>query len=518
MGIPYYFYSLTQKYKKILIDSENVKSINTDILCLDFNGIIHNVIHDILLKSCIDEDIMISTIWEKVLFYIDYIKPKKLIICTDGVAPLAKMSQQRKRRYLTVYKNKIDNIENIWDTNAITTGTNFMNNLNTYIKNKIRYNTSSTVIIYSGSDENGEGEHKIFDKLILETDNNVNILIHGLDADLLILSLMAHKKNIYIFRETFDNITKKTIYNYLKINELRDAIIKELVHNWYLTHSTYIDHYSQEAKDLIETYCVMCSILGNDFIPHLSTLNLKSNGMEKLITSTKYAINNNGMLVINGTINYKCLSEIFIDLSKTEDKDIHSESENYIKRVIKNIKGNTSNNASDFYAIKNKDILANKIYDNPSKWRYEYYNYLFNTNISQCSSVVSVSCENYIKGIYWTYAYYKKYDLDHKWYYPYTYPPTIKDIANYSIANNSPIIVKNGTFVPNYAQLLIVLPKESKHLLNNKYLKYYEDISMGLCHMYPDKYNIQTFLKTHLWECTPVLPTININYILKLIS
>lgn len=517
MGIPYYFYSLTQKYRNILLDSEKIQSIPTDILCLDFNGIIHTVIYDILQKNITDEDIMINTIWDKVLYYIDYIKPKKIIICTDGVAPLAKMFQQRKRRYLTIHKNKLDNIENIWDTNAITTGTNFMNKLNIFIKNKIRYSTSKTEIIYSGSDEHGEGEHKIFDKLLLQNDENLNILIHGLDADLLILSLMSHRKNIFIFRETIDNITKKTVYNYLKINELRYAIINELVHNWNLQHCLYSDHYSLKAKDLIETYCVMCSILGNDFIPHLSTLNLKSNGMEKVMTSTKYAVNNNDMLVMNGSINYKCLTEIFTDLSKLEDKDMHSECENYIKRVVKNIKGNTSN-ISDLYGIKNKDILANKIYNNPSKWRHEYYNSLFGTNISLCSSVVSESCENYIKGIYWTYAYYKKYDLDHHWYYPYTYPPSIKDISNYSIANKNPEIVKNGTYLPNYIQLLIVLPKESKHLVNDKYIKYFDCISNGLCHMYPDKYQIQTFLKTHLWECCPVLPTINIQYIIKLIT
>ena len=45
-----------------------------------------------------------------------------------------------------------------------------------------------------------------------------------------------------------------------------------------------------------------------------------------------------------------------------------------------------------------------------------------------------------------------------------------------------------------------------------------EDIYHGLFHMYPVKYKIQTFLKTHLWECCPILPLININYIKRVIE
>ena len=44
------------------------------------------------------------------------------------------------------------------------------------------------------------------------------------------------------------------------------------------------------------------------------------------------------------------------------------------------------------------------------------------------------------------------------------------------------------------------------------------DIYAGLFHMYPVKYNIQTFLKTQLWECSPILPLINLNYITKVLE
>jgi len=62
--------------------------------------------------------------------------------------------------------------------------------------------------------------------------------------------------------------------------------------------------------------------MGNDFIPHLLTLNLKTSGLDKLINACNYAISNNGMLVSDGIINYNTLCAIFTELSKNEDVEI----------------------------------------------------------------------------------------------------------------------------------------------------------------------------------------------------
>lgn len=504
MGIPYYFYILTHKYKNIL--STNI-SINPEIYCIDFNGIIHPVAQEIIKKNELSNDLLEEEIYkallEKVNNYIKTFKPKQILICVDGVAPIAKIIQQRKRRYLTVYRNKIDNTEIKWDTNAISPGTKFMKKLNIYMKNAFRYNTEKVIITYSGSDENGEGEHKIFEKIKKENDETI-IIINGLDADLIILSLISHKKNIYLMRENTN--TKST--EYLNIRELREAILKELTIKWELREILI-----ENEKDIIESYCIMCSLLGNDFIPHLITLDIKTDGLDKLINATKEAIKMHGLLVKENEINYKCITEIFIQLEKNENKDIYTNIEKYINKKVYN-----SQLKSDYYGLKNKDILANKIYTDLDKWRYLYYKEIFNTNISLNSSTLINICDNYIKGIYWTYNYYKRINMDHTWYYPYSNAPSIKDLSNHTMANKEPEIISKGTFISNNMQLLIILPKQSKDLLEDNYKKYMEDIKYGLYHLYPDTYKINTFLKTHLWECSLYLPTINIDYITKILS
>ena len=503
MGIPYYFYNLTKIYKDILLTNLSLKP---DFYAIDFNGIIHPIAANIVSEHGPKENLIIDKLWDKINDYIELLQPKNLLICVDGVAPVAKMAQQRKRRYLSVLRNKIDEKEILWDTNAITPGTNFMNDLNNFMKNKIRYHTFNINIDYSGSDEVGEGEHKIFTKLKNVKDYET-IVIHGLDADLIILSLMSHKKNIYLMREQDEKIT------YLNILALRRAVINELIIKWELNPNIKEDIFSEECINIIESYCIICSILGNDFIPHILSLNLKNNGLEKLINSTKIAIKNNGLLVYNNEINNNCLIEILNELAKNEDKEIYNETEVYIRKKVEN-----TENKSDLYALKYKENIAKIIYSNISIWRFNYYKYMFNTNINNDSSVIISACKNYIKGIYCTYNYYKKKDMDHIWYYPYCYPPSIKDIANHLQASLPEEIKNNGDYVSPHVQLLVVLPKESINLLPTKCKKYMEDIKYGLKHMYPSEYKIHTYLKTHLWESAPVLPIINIKYIQSIVN
>jgi 5'-3' exoribonuclease 2 len=244
------------------------------------------------------------------------------------------------------------------------------------------------------------------------------------------------------------------------------------------------------------------------------TVDIKTDGADKIISIARKATEEYGLLVSNDSINYECLKYIFKQLSVTEDKDIFIICEKYINKKI----FNNSNIPSDNYGLKNKDNLCYKIYNDNSRWHKNYYNMIFETNITIDSSVIYNSCSNYIKGIYWVYQYYKGYSIDCEWYYPYNYPPTLKDISNHSIAHEAPEITANNNFLDPNIQLLIVLPKDSIHLVNHKYKKYMTDIYSGLFHMYPANYNIQTFLKTHLWECSPILPLININYIKKIIS
>ena len=255
----------------------------------------------------------------------------------------------------------------------------------------------------------------------------------------------------------------------------------------------------------------MCSILGNDFIPHILNLNIKTGGLDKLINITEIAIRSNGSLVENGKISQATLTEIFNKISENEDTEIIS----YINTDIQRHPRDFTLKSQE-YAIKNKDPVLFDMYNNSKKWRYYYYKRLFNININNDSAYISNASNNYIKGIYWTYNYYKKMELDYTWYYPYNYPPTTKDISNYLKVNIINPIKLKGTFLEPKYQLLLILPIFSIKLIDKSLQKYMTDITMGLKHLYPTEYQIQTLFKTHLWECCPILPMIDIEKIIKI--
>ena len=78
----------------------------TDNLYMDLNGIVHNAIHgnDPTRHERISKLDDLEEVWADIMRAIDEIvhtvKPRKLILLAiDGVAPRAKMNQQRARRF-----------------------------------------------------------------------------------------------------------------------------------------------------------------------------------------------------------------------------------------------------------------------------------------------------------------------------------------------------------------------------------------------------------------------------------
>jgi len=172
MGVPAFFRWLTlacpQIVKKAVefIDyepgdlPEDYPNPQIGCLYLDMNGIIHPCTHPqgettIPVPTCEEE------MWENIRDYVDMlvniVNPQKLIyFAVDGVAPRAKMNQQRGRRFKTARdilegtsrKKKLLDLwrregidmpkelaeNNHWDHNVITPGTDFMLKVSNVIK------------------------------------------------------------------------------------------------------------------------------------------------------------------------------------------------------------------------------------------------------------------------------------------------------------------------------------------------------------------------------------------------
>lgn len=501
---------------------------------LDFNGLIHpssqKYIKGLALSQKQPKDLekgILGAVWEDTQELIQMVQPAQSVqIYIDGVAPLAKMNQQRKRRFMSVLRKKMLQEESIWDSNAISPGTTFMSRLHASIRAHIRYAKTPYEYYFSSSDESGEGEHKLFERMTRVHSPEEVKVIYGMDADLIMLSLFSHLPNIYLLRE---NQRVEGEYMYLSIDALRKGILRDLKFNygWNFSSEALEDPFHQTAQEVIESYAVVCFLLGNDFIPHPISLDLKKGGLEDVLVQTGKLWNQMESPLVDmetGSIQWNFLTQLLEILGQRENDTIFDiVSEYFKKRPMYEDK----TQEVEAYPLIHKDPLVTDMLFkmDRKKWRMHYYKHLFHSSMND-TSVILNSCDLYLKGILWTYMYYKRKQKDNMWYYPYSYAPTMRDIANY-LNGHLPYYEKlqqqwaedhpRNIFCEQAVQLLSILPKESADCLPVKYKKLMLE-HQGLQYMYPVSYPIQTFMKTKLWECHPVLPPMNIPWVQEIVK
>jgi|APGre2960657423_1045063.scaffolds.fasta_scaffold00711_6 5'-3' exonuclease len=538
MGIPYYFYVITQAYPGIL---QKVCPKNVERFYLDYNGGVHPVCQRLFKDPEFEnstnvpgptfEKKLIEESWNYMISLVREANPKNVHIALDGVAPIAKIQQQRKRRYLSILRQKMLKQKLPWDTNAISPGTVFMSDLNAYFKNRIKSTFSAIPLNFTGSDEVGEGEHKIFHHIREHVNNGEVSMVYGLDADLIMLSLLSHKPAIHLMREQQHIKKGEEGFVYLDIDALRKGILQNLVqtHRWPITQQALDNPFDHEAKSVINNYVTACFMLGNDFLPHISSLHLKKDGLTHILTSFQQTWSDHGspLLTMPGTgdIGLELLDSKFFmkwmeNLAQNEDDVIWTLTEEYVKKrcMIRQ-----AEDVVEFYPIQaeNKDPFAFELLKLASKgrWRSLYYKFLFDSKMNDTSVTIS-ACAEFIKGILWTYRYYTLQPKPSDWYYPYGYAPTIKDLANHVSGDvkaydnlqeawNKLEGTKLSSWLHPLVQLSSILPHESHTLLPVAVQKALKDPSNGVRYMFPTEYKLKTYMKTHLWECHPILPVMD---------
>lgn len=533
MGIPLYFKQVTEKYEDIIID--HIPQKNSNSLFLDLNCAIHPCCRKIIsqynkngnIKKL--EDKMINETIQYIEKLTKITDPKTLFIAIDGVAPLSKMNQQRVRRHKSIFekkqireiKEKHDVFEEgfDWDTNAISPGTKFMSKLCYRIRSELKENMlyKEKNIFFSDITKEGEGEHKILD-FIKRNSIEGNIIIYGLDADLIMLSFVSKKNNIFLLRESLE--FGKPVENkflFLDINKLKFFIVKEIRDKILVKDKTILFD-SKKLENILNDYIFLCFFIGNDFIPSLLAYNIRNNGITNLLDIyielySTYCQN----FIVNERINFNFLKQFIGKINENELKLLSEMSE---KRKRFRLKKNYDNDIEKELDILNNYPILNQekeklidigIYD----WESRFY--------KECLSVthqidLEKSCENYLEGLHWVFNYYFKGKVTWRWKYNYGNAPLLNDL-NIFLKNKNNFSVKFNDDMPLTAteQLLYILPKKSIYLIDDRYKKLMDSES-DISDIYVNEFELDTCYKRYLWQCEPILPPINLKYFLKTIK
>lgn len=531
MGVPSLYKWLTNRFPEVKIRLEKQQESLVDNLYLDFNAIIHPCC-DKTLSSMADTESQLYMNLEK---YVDElitrIRPRRLLyISVDGVAPRAKLNQQRSRRFvhskevsengnfyfkdqdddlitdqLIINDNGNGNINNeesrgkgVFDTNAISPGTEFMYRLDLFIQEMINYKISSDPkwsefnVIYSNYLIPGEGEQKIMDYIRKHQNQNFSSIIYSPDADLIFLGMILYDNQIMILREEAPKFGEPTVkspsqknFILIDIPKLRNLIIKQFKYTIKIPFN---------QRKFLEDWIFLCFTVGNDFLPCTPCFEIRADALDKLsnilqvvYTKTKSYITD------NGKINYSVLREFFIECARRENGYIVEKRNNLISsRARMNLPYDSSN---EYYLEYEKD-----------KIRY----YIEKMGINSEEQLL-VACQEYIKGLEWVYRYYFHDIPSWEWFYPFHFAPFMADLA---LVKDIKFEFDIGKPLKPFEQLLAVLPANSKDLLPICLHPIFTD----LISFYPTDFKLDMFQKCMDWQAVAILPFIDVKKIITAVE
>lgn len=557
MGVPSFYSWLRRKFNKNQLEKKSLGDIEIDKLYFDANCLVHPQCFKLLAHFSKEEipipkleDMMMERVMNYIDYLIAYVNPTNgVFIAIDGVAPAAKMNQQRVRRFKSVYdealkkplkkKFEIDEL-NKWSNTVITPGTDFMERLHNRILKYIN-SIEFTKIYYSSYHTPGEGEHKIMEDLRKNGDVNKNYVIYGLDADLIFLSL-ASGFNIYLLRESVELGTKKrdTVnpdldpvkdvsedLDYVPIEYIREAwynICKTALERRNDSSDIKIDIDGLNSVDLSNDFIVACYFLGNDFLPHMPSLEIHRGGLDLVLNAyvSTYEMCQCNMIEVTESgicINIIFLEEFLTFMSNREDYYFRELLPEYIhKDKNKKPRGvDDSPYAKALWKLENMKFKVNDPIklgqDDSILWKYRYYKHHIMTDDYQDDTVYSM-CEKYMNGVKWVTEYYFKGCPSWTWSYPYHHAPFVSDLSNFlqtSKYDHDKVVFDEGISLKPTEQLLAVLPPQMSHLLPKQYKELMTDIKSPLLEYYPEKFEVDMINIGIFWKATPIIPFMDID-------
>lgn len=610
----------------------NPNDVEFDNLYLDMNGIIHPCTHPENKPAPKNEDEMMVAIFEYIDRLFNIIRPRRLLyMAIDGVAPRAKMNQQRSRRFraskegmeLVEEKKKVreevlskgghlpsDEAKERFDSNCITPGTEFMDNLaqclRYYVADRLNSDPGwkDLTVLLSDASVPGEGEHKIMDYIRRQRaqpnhDPNTRHCLCGADADLIMLGLATHEVSFTIIREEFkpnqprpcplcaqvghelsecQGLPKEkqgefdqfaapsgsdTEFIFIRLPVLREYLEKEL------TMASLPFTFDFERS--IDDWVFMCFFVGNDFLPHLPSLEIREGAIDRLVGIYKNVVHKTGgYLTENGFVNLERVQMIMTAVGEAEDNIFKRRREDdvsfrrrmkeknkrmktdapsfipggqlapqplgqrsggskpqavqnprqtaYDMRVQNRTPSQNSSSNSDGSPVplgmkrKNGDNEDDddEPPDNIRLWEDGWKQRYYKRKFDVDATDESFRrkvVESYVEGLCWVLQYYYQGCASWKWFYPFHYAPFASDFTD---IKDLPSTFEKGTlpFKP-LEQLMGVFPAASGNFLPKTWRVLMEDPDSSIIDFYPDDFALDLNGKKYAWQGVALLPFVD---------
>ena len=532
MGIPGYFVDLLKRNRKVLQLIQDSK--NADVLCVDANGVIYEVVRRVEQeedksagKDLVRPSPRLGSLPPKdaavrlaPLITAELARLPELtcvsdvyFVAFDGVAPAAKIAQQRQRRFGRLIQTEAmrqvraapsagvggegaDAVPR-FDTTQITPATSFMTTLMPLLETQLKH-AVRVQFKFSGSDEPGEGEHKIMEMCRSGLWKAKDVVVHGLDADLILLALanQHHCGSLRLAREApgFIKHLDKTMdphATYMLDIPRFSAILNRSMSG-------------TSTENLAGTdYVFMMSMLGNDFMPHQPAISIRDNGIERVCKAYKacrVTSPNFRLLAGNGTDGHGGLSPHWPSVHLLL-KELGGQEDTVMAKFAKRRQGfahqatfpssaPTGATSDDLETIWNQlpqlqSGLENFIAAGSEGWRERYYQHLLGDMVAVRAEAelgkgkdktntrtlwspwLEVNTEHWLQGLQWVWEYYTRRTPHWNWVYAGSHPPPLlhelAELGNYDQSQDKLSDWRSESLpMTNAEQLAQVLPPRSE--------------------------------------------------------
>lgn len=399
-----------------------------------------------------------------------------IILCVDGVALIAKIAQQRSRRFRSTPLPQ-------FDSNCITPGTEFMFKLDKQIRQWITTLKSIPNLFYSGHDQPGEGEHKIADLLrgtpgsapqellTAITNSNLAHVIYGSDADLFMIALLSPVRGpIYLMREktATDPPNVKLISS---IPKLKETLINRFIALAYKPELKIF--WQRNPKLIIQSFVIASFFIGNDFLPHGPMFH----DTHKMIEFLIQIVASVGPLINEQKVNVQNLYLVAEQLALKEPEELKERASHKLgpeeqrDELLAIAFTRGQDNIEAFYTMWDTKLTG-----------IAPQNQYFEKVKEEC-------VRTFLAGMQWTLDYYMRgsFGTDEGFAYNSLYAPTMRSLAD--VLKNE----KDVLYIPEKGnrysfsmlrQLLCVMPPTSVKLLPPE-LRYLTKIDSPIGFMYP---------------------------------
>ena len=501
MGIPSYYRTLITRIPHAI---RRAAPPNSATLVVDMNCMIYHVMKEPKMTATVYSGELGRRGWEhalqeEVCSYLTHIwrsagSPAKVYIALDGVVPYAKIKQQRFRRFKGSSLGGLEASEPTWDKNAITPGTEFMANMGT----ALRTSAAKFGWIISDTSEPGEGEHKVLQWLLKTPLKEGPIIVYGLDADLILLCLIAGDKlgpsfPIYLLREAmaFGKLIRLDESNHVELGFFQINVLKESLQGrtpW--------------TKEQFYDYVFGMSFCGNDFLPTGLSLRIRDDGHSILLAGLRDLWATNTHLVTIDTDNVirpsaKGLKAFAIWMAKEEERLT-------LMTIRRKMSAHLGENHDDNRPIieqaeKPMTELRNEQVHLRKEWHSIYCRLALGEDTPEHRKTM---VSEFWKGWCWILDYYQGRPVDLEWVYSAGYPPSWSDLINYFVLPPADSWEIRKPLEPQ-EQLALVLPVSSWGLLSKTGFR---NLPANLPQFWPDTFDTETFGKRFGWECEPMIP------------